>query len=219
MEYILYFGITDEDKDVLYNLVKDGMVVLDIGSNIGDTLLNLAKRNPNGKSIGFEPVPFLYQRAKTNLELNDFPNIELHNLAISDKNGCLYFDIPKNRNSGSISMVNKPTATSTEVKAISLDTFVKVNNIKKVDLVKIDVEGFEMNVLMGALQTIKYHKPILFVEVIDDYLVRSNSTASHLIKFIKDLGYHVIDSESLSEVDHTANFKGTRLDVICKPLT
>ena len=106
MEHAIYFGINDGvdfDRRVLYSLIKEDAVCFDIGANIGETTLNFARLAPKGKVYSFEPVPFLFRRLKTNVELNEFPNIILNNLAASDKEEELFFENPDNNNSSGIS--------------------------------------------------------------------------------------------------------------------
>lgn len=218
IEYVIYFGLEVEPKKSLYNAVKDGMNVFDIGTNMGETLLNFAKLNPNGKNYGFEPVPFLYEKATKNIGLNDFENICLNNLALSHEPGALFFELPKNRNFGSISMSVSPNENSKEVKAVTFDSYITDNNIGKVDLLKIDVEGFEKNVLLGAIETIKRHKPVLFIEVVDAYLKKNGSSATDLIQTIVSLGYTVSDADTLESLDHVEDFSGGIHDILCRPL-
>lgn len=218
IEYVIYFGLEVEPKKPLYNSVKDGMNAFDIGTNMGETLLNFARLNPNGKNYGFEPVPFLYEKAMSNIDLNNFRNISLNNLALSHEPGALFFELPKNKNFGSISMSLSATENSKEVKAVTFDSYITENNIGKVDLVKIDVEGFEKNVLLGALETIKRHKPILFIEVVDAYLRKNGSSATDLIHTIIGLGYTVSDADTLESLDHVKDFSGRVLDILCRPL-
>jgi FkbM family methyltransferase len=218
LEYVIYFGIDAEPKTALYKSVADGMYVFDIGTNMGETLLNFAQRNKTGKNFGFEPVPFLYEKAKENIARNNFSNIHLNNLAVSNEQGELFFEVPKNRNFGSISMSHQPTTDSKKVKAITLDAYIKENNIEKVDFIKIDVEGFESNVLNGAPETIKKYKPILFVEVVDDYLKTKGSSAGALIQQIRSFGYDVKNAEDSSEIGPNHRMEDLRLDILCHPV-
>jgi FkbM family methyltransferase len=218
IEYVIYFGLAIEPKKSLYNSVKDGMNIFDIGTNMGETLLNFAKLNPGGKNYGFEPVPFLHEKAMTNINLNNFGNIYLNNLALSHEAGVLFFELPKNRNFGSISMSVSPNENSKEVKAVTFDSYITDNNISKVDLVKIDVEGFEKNVLLGAVETIKRFKPVLFIEVVDSYLKKNGSSATDLIHTIISLGYTVSDADTLESLDQVKDFSGKVHDILCRPL-
>jgi FkbM family methyltransferase len=217
VEYVIYFGLDVEPKHALYKSISDGMNVFDIGTNMGETLLNFSKLNHSGKNYGFEPVPFLFEKAKKNIGLNGFRNIYLNNLAISDKKGALYFEMPANRNFGSINMSLRQTTNSKEVKAVTFDEFVESHRIDKIDFIKIDVEGFEYKVLQGAVMSIQKFKPLLFIELIDGYLKKNGNSASQLVNFVSDLGYDVFDADDMSLVNVSSDFSKVHIDILCKP--
>jgi FkbM family methyltransferase len=214
MEYTLYFGIQTEPREKLYNLINDKMTIIDIGTNIGETLLNFAKINQNGINYGFEPVPYLYQRATKNIELNNFKNIILNNVALSDEKGSLFFQIPNNNNSGGISM-NKEN-NGKEVKAITLDDFVNENQISQIDFIKIDVEGFEMNVLKGAKKVLEKFKPTMFIELDDQNLKKQKSSAKEVVTFLIQKNYTIQHAENKQIINENFNFTNTHFDIICE---
>ncbi len=216
MEYIIYFGVKTEPREILYNLISPKMTILDIGTNIGETLLNFAKINKNGLNYGFEPVPYLHERAKSNISLNNFTNITLNNIAISDKEEKLFFSLPSNNNSGGISMSKYLQTGMQEVSAIPLDSFVLQNNILGVDLIKIDVEGFETNVIRGGQETLKKYKPLLFIELSDNLLKKQNSSAKELVTLLISLGYQLNHAENQQVITENYHFENTHFDIICK---
>lgn len=215
MEYVLYFGIDAEPRNVLNNLIKNDTVILDIGTNIGETLLNFAKINQNGMNYGFEPVPYLYKRAIKNISLNKFLNIRVNNIALSDKEESLFFQMPTNNNSGGIAMSKNTNIGSQEVKAIKLDDFLLKNSISKVDFIKIDVEGFEMNVLKGAVETLKTHKPTMFIELDDKNLKKQNSSAKELVVFLINIGYTIKHAQNQMIITENFAFENQHFDITC----
>lgn len=214
MEWVIYFGLTVEDRESLYPLVKKGMVILDIGTNIGETLLYFASQTgANGHVFGFEPVSLNYRKCLDNISLNTFENIEVNQLAVSDKQETLYFGDSNNSNSGGIFMHKEKGNTLDSVRAITLDHFVNEKKIKKIDLIKIDVEGFEGNVLKGAENTIRDLKPLLFVEVDETNLKRQGSSAVKLETLIRSYGY------SVKKTNQGKVYTGSsqHYDIICEP--
>lgn len=200
MEHAIYFGINDGvdfDRRVLYSLIKEDAVCFDVGANIGETTLNFARLAPKGKVFSFEPVPFLFRRLKTNVELNSFPNIILNNLAASDKEEELFFEVPDNNNSSGISLNKERSAQSETVNSTTIDSYVASNNIQRIDFFKIDVEGFENFVITGAINTLKKFKPVLFIEVDHKNLQKNNSSEKELLLKLQELGYSLyrIDGE------------------------
>src|SRR6185503_10408971 len=86
MQWYVYWDFKAKDRDKLYSLVKKGDVVFDVGTNIGETLLNFAKlTGEQGYVYGFEPDAENYKNVQKNISLNSFKNIHVFNQAVSDK--------------------------------------------------------------------------------------------------------------------------------------
>lgn len=220
MEHAIYFGISDGgdfDRRVLYSLIKEDFVCFDVGANIGETTFNFSRLAPRGMIYSFEPVPFLFERLKTNFNLNHFHNISLQKLAVSDKKEELFFEIPDNKNSAGISLNKEKSSKSDVVYSITIDEFVRQHNIPTVDFIKIDVEGFENFVINGGVSTlIKFH-PILFIEIDNKNLNKNETSEKQLLTQLQDkLGY------VLYKVDGNRTIKITSIqdtnehyDVLC----
>ena len=198
MEWVIYYGLNVENRSDLYSLVKSEMVLFDIGSNVGETLLNFAKlTGKNGKVYGFEPVPYTFNKCSNNISLNAFSNISVAQIALSSKQESLYFQEANNNNSGGVFMNKNNTPGSYKVEGITLDAYVERIEITHLDLIKVDVEGFETNVLKGARETCKKFRPKLFVEVDEVNLKSQGSSANELIALITSYGYQISKIESL----------------------
>lgn len=218
-QYCIYYGIDSEPRGNLYNLVKNDTTVLDVGTNMGETLLNLALINKDGLNIGFEPVPFLFEKARHNISLNDSENIRLENLALSNEKSSLFFNFDNENHSGGIFLTTEAESkkNSQTVQAVKLDDYVEQNNLDNISLIKMDVEGFEMNVLKGAAQTIERYKPVLFVEVDNTFLQRQNSSAKMLVEFLLSKGYQISYNLSKTAVSLNDDFENKHFDIVCIP--
>ncbi len=217
-DFILFYGINNQNKDIMYSLIKDGDVVLDVGTNIGEVILNIAKKNIKGKIYGFEPVDYNYEKLLTNISLNNFSNIIVNKLALSDKKETLFYQ-EKKGHSGGISM-NKEVRNGNNYKAIeslTLDEFVKEKRLEKIDFIKVDIEGFEMNFLQGAKETIKKFKPRLFFEIDEKKLIQQRTSPEKLMEEIRFLGYKIIDVESKIEIMPNERAK-VHSDIYCLPI-
>ncbi|HSY76221.1 MAG TPA: FkbM family methyltransferase, partial [Bacteroidia bacterium] len=102
------------------------------------------------------------------------------------------------------------------VDIVKLDDFVKDKQIPKIDLIKIDTEGFEINVLKGAEETLKKNMPILFIEVDNDHLMAQHSSAKDLITYIKSLGYEITADRTGKLVSPSDDLNNCHFDIICK---
>jgi FkbM family methyltransferase len=215
MQYCLYFRVEIEPRDVLYKLVKDGTTVIDVGTNIGETLLNFARINQTGVNIGFEPIPAIFSKAKLNIQLNSFENIVLENVGLSSADDTLSFQVPNEHNSGGIFLVKHSDDNIERVRVMKLDDYVGRENLKEISLIKIDVEGFEMNVLRGAKETIRKFRPALFVEINDGFLRREGSSAKEVFAFLEDLGYEIRYAQSGLIAGRDGDFSNKHFDVVC----
>ena len=219
MEYVIYYGMNSEPKGRISELFKDGDTILDVGANIGETLLYFAKHNQSGNNIGFEPVPYIFDRLQNNISLNSFPNIKSENIAISDVNEILSFKMPNNQNSGGVRMRKENSkekyGASLEVQAITLDDYVQKSNISKIDLIKMDVEGFEYNVIVGGEKTLREFGPKLFIEIDDKMLQQQGVSAKKMFDKLISLKYKILDPYKLDEINLEQDFENCHFDIVC----
>ncbi|GIW63095.1 MAG: hypothetical protein KatS3mg090_0921 [Patescibacteria group bacterium] len=136
--------------------------ILDLGAYIGDTAYCFNKVFDCKKIYAFEPDPTNFEILKTNIKLNLLEDkIEAVPYATGGKNGYFYLTQGGARSS----IDNKKSENSVKVKVMTIDDFVKKNKIKKVDLIKMDIEGAEFDTLKGAVKTLKRDKPDLLVAI------------------------------------------------------
>lgn len=218
VDYWVFFQLVVEPRNLLYSLIKPNFVAFDIGTNMGETLLNFAKRCPQGVVHGFEPIPFLYKRAVYNVHLNNFENIILNNMALSDKEEWLDVGDAVEYNSGSTFLIKSTKQEQNQqVRATTVDSYIAQNKIEKIDFMKLDVEGFEMHVLHGAKQTLLSFHPLLFIEIDDVFLRRQGSSASELIRYLKEFGYQTKSAQSKLMISEKDNFENCHFDIIAIP--
>lgn len=164
--YILH-GISDSyyRKQVLpglyemrYVTLEKGDIVLDIGAYKGDTAIIFAHRvGREGRVYSFEPVKASYNFLLENIRLNGLQDIVIPvNKGCSDKSGLLRSVSSK---FGAHWSFLSEDEEGEEVEVVSIDDFVESNNIDKLDFVKMDVEGWEYNVILGGQNTIKRLNP------------------------------------------------------------
>lgn len=215
VEWNIYFKNKTEPREKLYSLVREGDVVVDVGVNIGETLLNLAARISNdGKIFGFEPNPVVLERCKKNVSLNpSLKNISLQSVALGREAGEFFLKIHDERNKGMNSL--SASGEGEKIKTISFDSFVEKQKLNQINLMKIDVEGFEMNILLGAEKTIRRFHPVLFIEVDDEMLKRQHASAKELIGWLVQYGYKILNAETDAAVTVDQPFNNCHFDIIC----
>lgn len=210
MERALFLWDQHDKIDFIINKIESDMVILDIGANIGDTCMKFAERVWKwGYIYWFEPDATSYQRALRNFSLNTFQNIELCNIWLWNTKTELFINNnSKNRWSNFISK------NGTErVNIDTLDNWKEKQNIKKINIIKIDVEWYEYKVLLGWIKTIKKYKPDLFLELDSFYLKRNGDSCKKIIKLLKKLNYFCIDTENSSEFSVNQNLENMHTDV------
>ncbi|MEO7660385.1 MAG: FkbM family methyltransferase [Pyrinomonadaceae bacterium] len=142
--------------------VRPGQTVLDIGGHIGlFAVVNARRVGPAGKVFSFEPTPFTRSVLTEVVELNSCSDIvEVRGEAVSSRRGETVFFDTGNAISNANSLVKtEMSRTEIPITLVSVDEFVKEKDLK-VDCLKIDVEGAELDVLIGARETFLGHRPV-----------------------------------------------------------
>ncbi len=147
-----------ETGEFLRQYVKDGSVFVDAGANNGYFSLLVARLlKGTGKVYSFEPVATTYKRLLQNIELNGFSNIEPYNFALGSYRHDAFINV-SDTNDGFNSLVEiRGSRTRIAVDVIPLDEIVGNN---RVDIIKMDVEGYEREVIKGATNVIRSNENI-----------------------------------------------------------
>jgi FkbM family methyltransferase len=214
MEWLIYFGIQVEPREKLFSLSNNANIVFDIGANIGETTLNFSKRiNSNGMIHSFEPADNCYKKLEKNILLNKFINIKVNYFGLGDTEGKFYLESDVKNNKGANKVhLNSQKESNIEIKR--LDNYVENEKIEKIDLIKIDVEGFEYNVLIGGELSIGKFRPVLFIELDDNNLKQQNSSAQKLILFLEKYYSRIVEAESENIINSKMDFSLCHFDII-----
>lgn len=185
-----YYGELPHEKyteEFFKRYLKPGDVFLDIGANIGYfTRLVSNIVGKEGVVHAFEPMPSALCLLKKNTET--LKNVVLHEIALSDQQGTSSFSVRKYGDTSSLG--RDPTAA--QVIRVEIDTIDNVfKETDRIDMIKIDVEGFEYEVLKGAIKTIRSKRPLLYFEYIDRYAEEKGITLKDFSKLLKPLGYSI----------------------------
>ena len=122
-------------------------------------------------------------------------------------------EVENNKGGNRISSLTNHTPN---IHVTTLDHYVKRKNINRIDLIKIDVEGYELNVLRGGIKSIEKFKPILFIELDDENLKQQNSSAKELIAFLKNYYNSITDAFSGEDIRVENNFSNCHTDIIAR---
>lgn len=179
-----------------YISIKKGDVVIDVGANIGIFSLYAAKKiGSNGLVIAIEPEPNTYRMLSMNTR--NYPNIITYNKAIGDRERTLKLYLSLT-NPGEHSLKNIENEDNyVFVEVIPLDRLVKELKLSKLNFIKIDTEGYELEVLRGAKKTLTTFYPSIALEY------HSPKDRDNIIRYLKEIRYNKIIFFNFSDIART----------------
>ena len=182
----LYGEYSYGEAHLFERVLRPGMVAIDIGANIGCHALTMARLvGPNGAVLAFEPQRIVYQNLCANIALNALGNVHAVNMGAGDGTGTAAvpnIDYAAGGNFGGVAL-NGTKGTET-VQILAIDSV----PLESCHLIKIDVEGMEYDVLLGAKETIAQHRPALYIE--NDREENSPRLIAHLLAADYRLFWH-----------------------------
>ncbi len=177
----------DFSLDIMLKDLSENSTFVDIGSHYGAYSLMAAKKAAKGRVIAIEPVQENYHVLKKNIQANKIDNVTPLNYAASNKSGQAEFNIPwASDSAGFYEHPNAETIKKVQVKMARPDDLIKG---QKVDFIKIDTEGHELQVLEGLEDTLNANSKIkLLIELNPQCLANAGCTPLELINKLKELG-------------------------------
>jgi FkbM family methyltransferase len=189
----------ETETATILGFVTPDTVMLDIGANMGYYSVRAGQLAHRGKVFAFEPDPGNFATLTKNLVLNQITNVQPINAALSDKPDTLrLYKHPFNV--GDYRLYNDGDFTEfVDVPTLRVDEVVQ----ERIDLIKIDVQGYEYFALKGAEKLLTTYKPVIVSEFWPRGLANSGASATQYLDFIEGLGYRVrqIDDENKQVID------------------
>jgi len=185
---------------LLEPLLDKEAVIIDVGAHAGQFSKLFSKLRIMGKVYAFEPATYARSILETVVWAHMLNNVRILPWGLSDKPAKRTLHIPL-KASGSLGfglshlgddkeIDNRPTYEE-DIELILLDEFVNEQNIDRVDLIKSDIEGWEMRMLAGAENTIDKFRPVIILEVNADFLGRAGDTPETMWEFLKKYDYEI----------------------------
>ena len=199
-----------EDISPMFNWMQNielpkNPTILDVGANIGMFSMSYASIFEGAEIHCFEPVPFIYNYLKRNLEINPNLNnrVHTHNFGMSNcvERQQLSIPVPRQHERYSKDLdirlysVLGQGEEKFDAQFTLIDHWVDDFQIRTVDFIKIDVEGYEYSVLEGATKTLHSFKPVVMFELNQLTLTLSNRSADEYLRFANDHGYNIFGLE------------------------
>jgi FkbM family methyltransferase len=182
--------------------LRPGDAFIDVGASFGYyTTLGASLVGPTGQVFAFEPSPVASQVLEEMIEASGLYNVILTKAAVGRENDNIPLFLPTTRNLHSPSILpSDPEFSAIQVPLIALDQFSPFENVPKIKLVKIDVEGYEPDVLAGMGRLIKEKRiENIICEFNSGWLKRNSTTPEQLLERFLDLGYQVRMQTSLEK--------------------
>lgn len=208
------------------NILTTGREIIDIGANNGSFAVDFAHLvGDKGKVYAFEPQRLIYYQLCGNVFMNGLDNVYTFNFALGNVCDTIYMEKSNYYDSGNVNFgnikvdkINQPLDFSSRllkadkewIMQLTLDSFA----FNDIAFIKIDVQGYELNVIKGAEKTIAEHRPYLFVEFEDDLLQEAGTSEKELQEKIESLGYVV---KRFQEGVPYQTTSGKCLDCVCIP--
>ena len=193
---IFWYGYYEKEVSIVWqDLIRRDSVVLDVGANIGYFSVLAAAKAVNGSVFSFEPVSLFRKQLSDNIALNNLSNVEVLPFAVGNRNEKATIYLADADNFGMTAMVlpeNFSGKTET-VEKISLDKWAEQNPLPKLDLIKIDTEGAEMEVLSGMQSLLQRQQPAVLIEVINEQLDKFESSAVDLYNYLDNNRYRAFE--------------------------
>jgi FkbM family methyltransferase len=190
IETLNFFDYEKIESKMMENLVSDGDIFFDIGANIGWYSINIAASRRATKVYCFEPIPKTYKSLSVNLELNGSHNVIAHNFGFSSVAGefPFYYYTEGSGNASSANVTGRADVECVQCKVRTLDDYT-LETGAHVDFIKCDVEGAELLVFQGGIETIKRDKPVVFSEILRKWSAKFNYNPNDIFSLFKEQGY------------------------------
>jgi FkbM family methyltransferase len=222
---------------IIKKILPENPVIIDVGAYIGSYSLRYSTI-PDSLIYAIEPIKSNFNLLSKNIQENKVDNVRYYNLGMSNKNGKMFFGNPTKKQGWRFTLEdckdkafssvyadkvfkNKKIINGEYSVVQTIDNFVAKSKIKKVDFIKIDAEGHDLNILKGANKIILKYKPILQVEAIDYILQLAGLNVDDLINYIKGLNlynlyYFTKNSKSIKKIEKNNYPRGMNLLLIPK---
>jgi FkbM family methyltransferase len=182
-------GFESEDIRSVLNLLPANPVVIDIGANFGIYSVLIASSSGDCQVHAFEPVPQTAALLKSNADRNRVGGrIIINNVAVGSEPGNLL--ITTDRYAGNYLLAhNNYHGDVQEVPVIRLDDYVAQKGLRRIDFIKCDVEGAELLVMKGAGHVLASMRPIIMLEIAEEWTRRFDYSADDLKAHMSEAGY------------------------------
>ncbi len=182
--------------------------MLDVGAHAGQFTKFFAAMVPQGHVHAFEPGSYALSILRTVKTFKKLSNVTIHACGLGDSSQDNVLNVPI-KESGSIGFglsfiddsgqPERRRAVTEDIAIRRLDDVVAEHDIRRIDFIKVDIEGSEMRMLVGARETLTRFSPALYIELVNGHLARRGDSIEELTGYLGDLGYGPVGDHSIRE--------------------
>jgi FkbM family methyltransferase len=184
-------------------VIQPGHVCIDVGANFGwFTVLMSQRAGEQGAVHAFEPIRDTAQLLQRNVDINNCRNVYVNPIALDDTDATREIFVPDIGVSGSFALHEyRDNFDSETVTTMTLDRYVELQELPRIDFIKADIEGAELNMLRGAARTLARFHPVLMLEVQATSTRLFQYEPADLVDFLGAFGYrpHVMTDKGTTE--------------------
>ncbi|MCH7936272.1 MAG: FkbM family methyltransferase [Proteobacteria bacterium] len=198
-------------RPLLSRYIDSEGVILDIGGHAGQYAKLFARMARHGRVYSFEPSSYACSILRLAIRINGFSNIHLVAKGLSDQTGSQILNTPL-KDSGTFryglahmgEIDRAGPYHHQEVPVTTIDRFAADEGLRRLDFIKMDVQGWEMRILEGGTQTITRYRPVMLVELVDEQLSQVGDSLKAAWGLLESWGYRAaicIDGKDLTPLE------------------
>lgn len=190
IEMLNFHSIEPQEKKLVLSLASSCSTIFDVGANIGWYSLNFNLLSKVKRIYAFEPISYTYDYLKKHILINDARKVSAFNIGFSDatEEKIFYWTKSETGSSSMANLRNRHKINKIKCKITTMDEFMR-NRQYGPDLIKCDVEGAELFVFKGGIDTLKRYKPVIFTEMLRKWSKKFGYHPDDIINLLSGLGY------------------------------
>lgn len=196
----------EPEVQALEELLQGGDWVIDVGANFGlYTVLAGRKVEPEGRVLAFEPFPDSFQMLRRNSEGNALQDVaQLWPCALGERTGTATLSVHADPGRNTLGSLGSEGGSEIQISVRPFDEIAEELAMSRIDFIKMDVEGFELQVLRGARRSIEKFKPSVLFELNPMVCRQSGYDPADIVKFFQDAGYVLFECQAPGEWQEVA---------------
>jgi FkbM family methyltransferase len=209
--YLIGKRLTERrELSTMRSLIRPGMVIAEVGANVGFYALEMAKSvGPFGRILAFEPDPLAFRLLEERVKRASLTNVEPYQVALGDTSGrATLYSSAYNRSDNRLTPSHtEPHVEACQIDVRRLDEFLSARDIH-IDALKIDVQGNEEQVLRGAEATLRRGVRWIWIEFSPMHLRGSGSDPDRFLEKLKELGMDLFEVQHQGKLEPLTNILG-----------